>query len=423
MFRILRVQPQTIHHRSRELENPVSRELPSIEMKLIMPKRSLLWFYLGILFWTIDVSFLATASWSQQSIPLPKEERLAPTEPRTPASSPPTFSPEIPPPSNYSPPDFDEDNSQQFSVYRLDTGDNVSVNVPLFPEFSTVANIDEEGNIIMPILGRISLAGLTVVEAEQKIIYELNNRYLQEKPEVFVVLTAPRPAQVTILGEVFRPGFYSFISGSPLNVALTAAGGSTKDADLRSVVIRRSLVDGTIIEREIDLYTPLITSQALPDVRLQGGDTILINKLEVGKERDYDRALVAKTTLPQQTINIRIVAPITNGGRALRNVTLPNGSTFLDAIATLPPGDGILIKSKEVALMRFDREQGKVITQTLNAKNALNGDLAENVNLQDEDVIIVSRTFIGKVLNAFTVLTRPLRDILGFRALFDFLFD
>ena len=287
MFRILRVQSQTINRRSRELKNLVSWELALVKVKFMRPKRSLLWFYLGILFWTIDVSFLTTASWSQQSISLPKDERLVPTEPRTPARSTPTFSPESPPPSDYSPPDFDDDNSQQFSVYRLDTGDSLSVNVPLFPEFSTVANIDEEGNIIMPILGRISLAGLTVVEAEQKIIYELNNRYLQEKPEVFVVLTAPRPAQVTILGEVVRPGFYSFISGSPLNVALTAAGGSTKDADLRSVVIRRSLVDGTIIEREIDLYTPLITSQALPDVRLQGGDTILINQLEVGTERDY----------------------------------------------------------------------------------------------------------------------------------------
>ena len=92
-------------------------------------------------------------------------------------------------------------------------------------------------------------------------------------------------------------------------------------------------------------------------------------------------------------------------------------------IAALPPGDGILIKVEEVALMRFDREQGKVMTQTLNTKNALNGDLAQNVNLQDEDVIIVSRTFIGRVFNAFNVITRPIRDILGFRAFFDFVFD
>ena len=157
----------------------------------------------------------------------------------------------------------------------------------------------------MPIVGRISLAGLSLAEAEQKIIYELSTRFLQTEPEVFVSLTSPRPAQVSILGEVVRPGFYSFVAGSPLNVALSATGGSTKDADLRSVIIRRSLVDGSVIERTIDLYTPLLNSQALPDVRLQGGDTIIINKLEIGEDRDYDRSLVAQTTLPQQTITVR----------------------------------------------------------------------------------------------------------------------
>ena len=352
-----------------------------------------------------------------------QKRTFIPSQPRTTELSAPTFNPDSPPPPNYSPIKVNKDNIKSFNTYRLDTGDGVSINLPLFPEFNTAAIINQEGQIIMPILGRISLAGLSLAEVEQKVIYELSNRYLQVEPEVFAVLTSPRPAQISILGEVVRPGFYAFVSGSPLNVALSAAGGSTNDADLRSLTIRRSLVDGSVIERNIDLYTPLINSQALPDVRLQGGDTIIVNRLEIGADRDYDRSLIARTTLPQQTINVRIIAPVPNGGRALRNIALPNGSSFLDAIAALPPGDGILIKVEEVALMRFDREQGKVLTQTLNAKSALNGDLAQNVNLQDEDVIVVSRTFIGKVLNGFSVITRPIRDVLGFRTFFNFLFD
>ena len=181
-------------------------------------------------------------------------------------------------------------------------------------------------------------------------------------------------------------------------------------------------MDGTVIERTVDLYTPLINSQALPDVRIQGGDTIIVKKFEVGSDRDYDRALIAKTTLPQQTITVRIVAPVTLGGTALRNVSLPNGSTFLDAVATLPQGDIILINYKKVALVRFDREQGKVVTQMINTVKTIEGDLAENVNLQDDDVIVVSRTLIGKVFNVFNVLTRPIRDILSFRSLFRFIF-
>ncbi len=397
--------------------------LKFLTTNIINSQRSLGWLSLALWLWTIDVLFLSGVSWSQESISLPKKESLTPSQPRTTELSPPTFTPEAPPPPNSSPPKLDKNNAQQLNTYRLDVGDGVSINIPLFPEFNTVATIDPEGQIIMPILGRISLSGLSLAEAEQKIIYELSNRYLQVEPEVFVALTVPRPAQISILGEIVRPGFYSFVSGSPLNVALSAAGGSTKDADLRSVIIRRSLVDGTVIERAIDLYTPLINSQALPDVRLQGGDTIIVSKLEIGADRDYDRSIVAKTTLPQQTINIRVVAPVSGGGKALRNISLPNGSSFLDVIATLPPGDGILIKSKEVALMRFDREQGKVTTQIINPQSALDGDLAQDVDLQDEDVIVVSRTFIGRVFNAFNVLTRPIRDIFSFQRFFDFLFD
>jgi len=299
----------------------------------------------------------------------------------------------------------------------------VNINVPQFAEFSSAATIDEEGNVILPIIGRLSLSGLTLAEAEQKISYELSTRFLQNRPEVLVTLTAPRPAQITLLGEVVKPGFYAFVSGSPLTVALQAAGGSTQRADLRSVILRRSLADGSVIEEKVDLYTPLISGRALPDLRLQGGDTIVVPKLEVGQDRDYDRTLVARTNLPQQVITVRIVAPAPEGGRALRNLSLPNGSTFLDAIASLPAGDGLLIRVEEIALMRFDPERGKVITQMLNTKQALNGDIAQNISLQDQDVIIVSRTLIGKAFNFFNLITQPIRDILGFNAFFDFIFD
>lgn len=399
----------------------LDRKKPSIVNK-ITHKRSLSWLSLAIIFWTLDSGFSRNIGWTQESFSLPEKERIAPLPPRRIELAPPTFDNDNPPPPSISSPQFEQNLDRQFDTYRLDVGDSVSISVPLFPEFSTVGIINEEGNIIMPIVGRISLRGLSVAEVEEKIIYELSNRFLQVEPEVIVALTTPRPAQVSILGEVVRPGFYSFVSGSPLNAALAATGGSTNEADLRSVIVRRPLVDGTFLEREVDLYTPLLNSEALPEVRLQGGDTIIVNKLEIGSDRDYDRSLIARSTLPQQTINVKIIAPVDNGGRALRNINLPNGSTFLDAVAALPPGDGILIK-EEIAVMRFDREQGKVTTQILDTEDALNGDLAEDVTLQDEDVLVVSRTFIGRVLNGFSVLTRPIRDLLGFQSFFDFLFE
>ena len=372
----------------------------------MLQQRSLYTGLLGVWWWSIASGLLPLAVYSQTSIELPESAKPTPLRPKPVVSPKRTYSPSQQPLPRERP-------HRQFQLYRLDTGDGLSIDVPLFPEFTAVVNIDPQGNVVMPILGRISLSGLTLSEAETKIAHELGNRFLQEPPEVFVNLTSPRPAQISILGEVSQPGFYGFISGSPVTAALLAAGGTTDDADLRAITIRRTLVDGSVIEQNIDLYTPLITAQALPDVSLQGGDVIIVSKLEVGEDRNYDRALVAQTTLPQQTIQVRVLVP-SRTGTAFRNLVLPNGSTFIDAISSLPPDDNLLIR-EEIALLRFDPETGKINTQQLNSQDVIKGDIAQNIPLQNEDVIVVSRTILGKIFNAFNIITEPIRTLLGFR--------
>ncbi|WP_150109082.1 polysaccharide biosynthesis/export family protein [Stanieria cyanosphaera] len=378
---------------------------------------------MAVLWWSFNLAILTNPALSQTSIAVSKKEK--PTSKPTLAPNlsplPSTFNSENPPPESYSPAEFNYDDSKQFKVYRLNTGDGVNISVPKFSEFNTITNLDEEGNVVIPILGRIALAGLSLTEAEQKISYELGTRFIQLQPEVLVSLTTPRPANVTVLGEVLKPGFYSFVSGSPLTSALLAAGGTTNDADLRSIIVRRPLIDGSVLEEKIDFYTPLINSQSFPNFYLQGGDTIIVSQLEVGKDRNYDRSLIAQTTLSQQTINVRVLVP-SNTGTAFRNLVLPNGSTFIDAIASLPPDDNLLVDN-QVALLRFDPEKGGIVTQTLNTKEVIHGNIAQNIPLRNEDVIVVSRTLLGKIYNAFNVITQPIRSFFGFRAFFDSFLD
>ncbi|MGK7877660.1 MAG: polysaccharide biosynthesis/export family protein [Xenococcaceae cyanobacterium] len=366
-----------------------------------------------------DCALFASLSVAQRSISLPKPEKPEQRE-QLPRQIPPrTFGIVNPPPRGYSPPPFEEKTSKQFNLYRLDFGDGIGITVQRFPEFNFSGVIDPEGNVVMPILGRISLVGLSLDEVEAKIRYELSRRYLQNEPEVIAVLVGPRPVQITVLGEVVRPGFYTLAPGSELTAVLSSAGGSTTTADLRSIIVRRSLVDGTVIEETVDLYTPLITGRIPPRLRLQGGDTVIVSKLDVGEDQDYDRLLVSRTTLPQQTITVRILVPAVPSGIALRNLTVPNGSTFIDVIASLPIVDRIRIQTNKIALMRFDAERGGVVTQTLNPGKAIEGDISQNVPLQDEDVIIISRTLIGNIFSAFNIITQPIRDLLGFRNFFN----
>jgi polysaccharide export outer membrane protein len=231
---------------------------------------------------------------------------------------------------------------------------------------------------------------------------------------VIAVLVSARPVQLTILGEVFRPGFYTVGPSTPLTQVLLTAGGSTPRADLRSVIVRRVLVDGTVLERQVDLYTPLIKGERLPDPRLQGGDAVIVSRLEVGGETGYNRTLVARTSLVRPTITLRLLTPLVPSGVALRNIDIPSGSTFLDVIATLPVADRLRINVNEIALLRFDPAKGGVVTQKLNPEAALRGDLSQNVPLEDQDVIIVSRTIFGEILAFFNIVTQPIRDIFSF---------
>ncbi|MEC4893393.1 MAG: polysaccharide biosynthesis/export family protein [Oscillatoria sp. PMC 1051.18] len=346
--------------------------------------------------------------------PLPYEQ--TPTLPPIPE----TFGPGSPiPPTGVSPQPFEFNPSNQFSRYRLGIGDAIAVIVPRFPEFNFQGVINLEGDIVMPILGRISLVGLTLEEAEAKIRFELARRFLREEPVLNVALAAPRPAQITLAGEIFRPGYYPLQAGIQLTSAILTAGGVTNQADLRSILVRRTLIDGTIIEQEVDLYTPLQNGTSLPNLRLQDGDAVIVSRLEVGTDRDYDRTLVARSSIAEQQITIRVLSYPT--GR-IGAINLPNGSNFLDALTAIAPSPNDANLS-EIALIRYDPEEGKALTQILNGKRALRGDLAQNVPLQDNDVIVVGRSLVAKITYALSVFTQPFRDILGFLLFFDSLQD
>lgn len=353
---------------------------------------------------------------AQGSLSIPQTQPGSGLEFLPPQPPNPTFPENTIPPTGYSPPVYSPNNSQsrQIQTYRLDIGDQIGVSVTDFPEFNSTGPVDPDGNFLVPILGRIPVIGLTLDEVQTKIRLELGRKYLREEPEVIAVLTGPRPVQLTILGEVQRPGFYSVAPNTPLAQVLLAAGGGTPRADLRSIVVRRVLVDGTVLEEKLDLYTPLVKGDRLPDLRLQGGDAVIVSKLEAGQETGYNRTLVARTTLTQQSITIRVLAPLLPSGIALRNVSIPNGSTFLDVVASLPVSDRLRINVDEVSLLRFDSAKGGIVSQTLSPIAAVRGDISQNVPLEDQDVIIVSRTLLGKIFAAFNIITQPIRDITSF---------
>jgi len=276
------------------------------------------------------------------------------------------------------------------------------------PELNFQAQINPEGNIVVPQVGTVSVQGLTLEEAQEKIRSSLS-RMLVAQDVVAVSLVGQRPVQITISGEVSRPGIYPVISSSPrINDALLSAGGSTNMADLRLVEVRRKLIDGSVVSQKIDLYTPLQHGGVIPNLRLQDGDALIVPRREIATDDSYDRKLVARSTLAVPQIRVRILNYAAGG---IVTVPLPNGSNFIDALTGVSLDTTNLSK---IALIRFDPERGKAVTQKINGKKALQGDVSQNVPLQDNDVIVVGRNLIGKITNAISLITAPFYNVESF---------
>ncbi|MCP6758297.1 MAG: polysaccharide biosynthesis/export family protein [Fischerella sp. CENA71] len=298
-----------------------------------------------------------------------------------------------------------------FNTYVIDPSVTLSL-VSQRPELNFSATINPEGNVVLPEVGTVSLKGLSLEEAQEKIRL-LRDRITPDQV-VAVSLASPRTVQITISGEVLRPGIYPIGSATPrIADALQLAGGSTMMADLRQVQLRRKLIDGSIITQNIDLYSPVLNGDAAPNFRLQDGDAIVVVRRDLANDDNYDRNLVARSSLAQPQIRVRVLNYATGG---IVTQTLPNGSNFVDVLSGVNPN---FTNIRDIALVRFDPERGKAITQRLNGKKALTGDATQNVPLQDNDVIVIGRNLIGKITNLISTITQPFFSFQNFLNFFD----
>jgi polysaccharide export outer membrane protein len=134
--------------------------------------------------------------------------------------------------------------SQIRSTYLLGPDDQLEISGP---ELSDLPNkpvrIDGEGDIQVPLVGRIHVAGLTVQQTEQELNRVLS-KYIR-KPQVVVGVAEVRSQPVSILGAVNTPGVHQVQGHKTLLEMLALAGGIRPDAGY-SVRITRQVEWGCI---------------------------------------------------------------------------------------------------------------------------------------------------------------------------------
>jgi protein involved in polysaccharide export with SLBB domain len=159
--------------------------------------------------------------------------------------------------------------------YVLGPDDEVTVTVYGVQEYNGDLPISAEGNINIPNVGLVKLAGLTIEAATQKLKTVMGNSvypYLKSGgSKLSLTLSKIRSIKVTIIGS-FKPGNYTLSSLSTVFNALYLAGGPSAFGSFREI----ELVRNNRVERKIDLYRLLLKGDQSDNVGLKDNDIIRI---------------------------------------------------------------------------------------------------------------------------------------------------
>jgi polysaccharide biosynthesis/export protein len=107
-------------------------------------------------------------------------------------------------------------------AYRFAPGDRITINVYGHTDLSGDFLVDGAGSVSLPLVGAISIGGLTVQESEQEIVRRLSNGYVRQ-PAVSVRINELRP--IYVVGDVKTPGSYPYRYGASVLSAIALAGG------------------------------------------------------------------------------------------------------------------------------------------------------------------------------------------------------
>lgn len=138
------------------------------------------------------------------------------------------------------------DNKKNY-VHTLGLADRVRVAVYQEEDLTSLTRIDARGRINMPLLGEITIGGMTVVEAQAAIENAYKEGRFLRNPQVTISVEEYAPREVSIQGAIRSPGRYTLPVESTFTVVelVTKAQGITDIGKGTAVTITRILPDGT----------------------------------------------------------------------------------------------------------------------------------------------------------------------------------
>ena len=158
--------------------------------------------------------------------------------------------------------------SARLSEYVLGEGDVLSISVFGDGDLGMTVPIGPDGDISVPLAGRIKAGGRTTLQLAADIVSALST--YMKNPSVTVNVAQYRTTRVVVLGQVARPGVYELPGDAGAIAAIATAGGLTDMADVAGITLAFASGEAACVDYESALTDPAA------DVMLQSGAVIYV---------------------------------------------------------------------------------------------------------------------------------------------------
>ena len=268
---------------------------------------------------------------------------------------------------------------------------------------TTTVTVNSRGKISYSFIDNLEVAGLTPSQMDRLLTQRLSG--FVRHPRIDVLVTKFKSKSVMVMGEVSSlrlsnlgksaSGRYYLKGKTRVTDLLAQAGGYTEDADIKNIRITRGVKSYTI-----NLYDIIERGDKDQDVVLDHGDVVDVPELGIFGERVY------------------VLGEVEDQGV----YRLDNAQDLLAALA-LAGNYTSAAKEENTLIVRGYDEPGKEPLVMMADVKALlrEGDLSQNIRLQDGDLVYVPPMLIGDV-NRWISNISPLLDILLWPGKFDALY-
>jgi len=156
----------------------------------------------------------------------------------------------------------------------LGINDLIEIRVYGENELTRIYRVNNSGIIIYPIIGEIKIIDRPIYELSKEIEKKLKKKFFKD-PQVTIFLKESNSRKVYILGQIKKPGAYSYKHKLTLLKLIATSGGLTNIADIDKIILKRE-IDGKI--NSITIEASLIIKGLIGDLLLAPEDIIYVSE-------------------------------------------------------------------------------------------------------------------------------------------------